>query len=87
MGCSSSFNKPIFDDIKNLSNKEKYIIKSNNFNDLNYLNDSNDSNDSNEPNEPNDLTKILEESVLKIKNKKYKMDSNFDYKLIKKFNL
>jgi endonuclease YncB( thermonuclease family) len=81
MGCTSSINKPIFDDIKNLSNKEKYIIKSND------LNNSNELNEPNEPNEPNDLAKILDESVLKMKNKKYKLDSNFDYKLIKKFNL
>ncbi len=60
MGCTSSIQKPIFDDVKNLPNNSTNSTE---------------------------LVKKIDESVLKLKEKKYKVDSNFDFKVVKKFNL
>lgn len=40
-----------------------------------------------ESNSDNNLNNIFDESILKLKDKKYKIDSNFNFKLVKKFNL
>lgn len=73
MGCTNSLQKPVFDEIETLSNKEKELSE------LSKLSKSTESTEN--------LTKIIDDSILKLKEKKYKIDSNFDFKLVKKFNL